>query len=55
MTEKSMEIAGLNYTDPLAFLKVNETVKQFESFFEASGATEGDRMYTSADDRIRVW
>ncbi len=55
MTENSMQIAGLNFTYPLEFLKVNTTVKQFGEYMDATGAGEGDAMYTAPDDRIIIW
>ena len=55
MSENSMQIAGLNYAEPLKFLKVNTTLKQFEKFINMAGAGDGDTMYTSPEDRINVW
>ncbi len=55
MTEKHMEVEGLNYKEPLSFLKVNATVKQFGEFFNAVDITEGATMYTSEQDRIIIW
>lgn len=55
MSENSMQIAGLNYAEPLMFLKVNTTLKQFEEFINMADADDGDIMYTRPEDRINVW
>ncbi len=40
---------------PLAFLRTNVTVQQFEEFYEAFGITEGDGMYLAPEERLIVW
>lgn len=40
---------------PLAYLRVNATVAQFEEFYEAFGIQEGDGMYIAPEDRVKIW
>ncbi len=40
---------------PLAFLRVNVTLQQFEEFLETFGIVPGDGMYLEEDQRIAVW
>ena len=40
---------------PLAYLRVNITVQQFDEFYETYGIKEGDGMYLAPEDRISIW
>ncbi|MGL4549331.1 M13 family metallopeptidase [Eubacterium aggregans] len=40
---------------PLAFLRVNVTLQQFDAFNEAFGIRSGDGMYVAPENRIMVW
>ena len=40
---------------PLAYLRVNVTVQQFDEFYETYGIKEGDGMYLAPEERIAVW
>ena len=40
---------------PVANLRVNATLQQFEKFYETYGITEGDGMYLAPEKRIAVW
>lgn len=40
---------------PLAFLRTNVTVQQFDEFMDAFDIQEGDGMYLAEEDRISVW
>lgn len=40
---------------PLAYLRVNVTLQQFDEFFETYGIKEGDNMYLAPDKRIAIW
>ena len=40
---------------PLAFLRVNVTVSQFDEFVKTYGIGEEDGMYTAPENRIPVW
>ena len=42
-------------THPLAFLRTNITLQQFDKFFETYGIEEGDGMYIAPEDRILLW
>ena len=40
---------------PLAYLRVNCTLTQYEEFYETYGIKEGDGMYTEPDKRVKIW
>ena len=40
---------------PLAYLRVNVMVQQFEEFYKAYDIQEGDGMYLAPEDRLQVW
>ena len=40
---------------PLAYLRTNVTVQQFDEFMETYGISKGDGMYLAAEDRIALW
>ncbi|WP_081675883.1 M13-type metalloendopeptidase [Butyrivibrio sp. AC2005] len=40
---------------PLAYLRVNTVVQQFDEFYEPYDVKEGDGMYLAPEDRIVVW
>ncbi len=40
---------------PLAYLRINAVVQQFEEFYETYGVKEGDGMYLAPEDRLEVW
>ena len=40
---------------PLAYLRGNVTVQQFDEFLETYDIKEGDGMYLAPEDRITVW
>lgn len=40
---------------PLAFLRTNVTVQQFDEFLKTYGLQEGDGMYLAPENRIRIW
>ncbi|MBQ8067531.1 MAG: M13 family metallopeptidase [Solobacterium sp.] len=47
---------SLNYdSHPLAYLRANATVQQFEEFYTAFDVKEGDGMYLAPEARIAVW
>lgn len=52
--EKEREFA---ITDPHAHIKfrTNEIVKNMNEFYDAFGIKEGDKMYISGEDRIKIW
>lgn len=40
---------------PLAFLRVNVTLQQFDEFYETFGIQPGDGMYIKPEKRVKVW
>lgn len=40
---------------PLAYLRINVTLQQFEKFYETYEIKTGDGMYLELDKRISVW
>ena len=40
---------------PLAYLRVNVPVQQFEEFYKTFDVKEGDGMYLAPEDRLEVW
>ncbi len=40
---------------PLAYLRVNCTLQQFDEFLDCYGITEGDGMYLAPEDRVAIW
>ena len=40
---------------PLAFLRTNVTLQQFDEFLETYDIQEGDNMYLAPENRITVW
>lgn len=40
---------------PLAYLRINAVLTQFDEFYETYGVQEGDGMYTAPDKRVRIW
>jgi putative endopeptidase len=51
------EKARLTNIDPhsLAENRVNVSVRNFESFFEAFGIKEGDPMFRPEEERVHIW
>ncbi|MBR0162568.1 MAG: hypothetical protein IJQ02_14970 [Oscillospiraceae bacterium] len=44
-----------NDPHPLAYLRVNTVVQQFDEFYRTYDVQEGDTMYLTPEDRIVVW
>ena len=40
---------------PMAFLRVNSVLQQFEEFMDTYDIHEGDGMYLAPEDRVHVW
>ena len=40
---------------PLSHLRINLTVQQFDEFMKTYDVHEGDGMYLSEEDRVRIW
>ena len=45
----------LQDTHPLAYLRINITLQQFDEFLDCYDITDGDGMYLEKDRRINVW
>lgn len=54
---RDAEILRRTMTDPhsLGRLRVNATVRNIESFYEAFGVSEGDAMYLAPEERVIIW
>ncbi len=57
MTKGTLTIAYKYFDDehPLAYLRVNCPLQQFDEFFDLYGIKEGDRMYLAPEDRVNIW
>ena len=44
-----------NDNHPLAYLRINVTVQQFEEFYETYNIQPEDHMYLPVDERIAIW
>ena len=42
-------------THPLAYLRVNVTLQQFDEFIDTYDIKQGDNMYLAEEDRVLVW
>ena len=53
---KSFELSRAQTNEhPLAYLRTNVTVMQFDEFYKTFDVKEGDGMYMAPEDRICVW
>lgn len=53
---KSTEVSRAQTNEhPLAYLRTNVTVMQFDEFYKTFDVKEGDGMYMAPEDRICVW
>ncbi|MBQ9448964.1 MAG: hypothetical protein IJU60_03735 [Acholeplasmatales bacterium] len=52
-----MYMGGMIYNDshPLAMLRVNNVLNQFQKFLDTYGITEGNAMYVAPADRLVIW
>ena len=55
ITEESEKVYFERDMHPLAYLRVNVTVMQFDEFHETYDVKSGDGMYLAPDKRIAVW
>ncbi|MBR6905169.1 MAG: M13 family peptidase, partial [Bacteroidales bacterium] len=42
-------------THPMRYLRINNTLAQFDEFVDFYGITEGDGMYIAPEARVAVW
>lgn len=54
-TVQTEEYALSQDNHPLAYLRVNAVLQQFEPFYDTYGVKEGDGMYLSKEQRLEVW
>ena len=54
-TEKVERLYAGNDVHPLAFLRTNVTVQQFDEFLNTYDVKEGDGMYLAPENRIIIW
>ena len=47
LTKEDVHSLGIN--------RVNATLRNIESFYEAFGITEGDAMYMKPEERVVIW
>ena len=40
---------------PLAYLRINTTLQQYDEFLDFYGIKEGDGMYLAPEDRVKIW
>ena len=40
---------------PMAYLRINTTLQQYDEFLDFYGITEGDGMYLAPEDRVAIW
>ena len=52
--ENELDILDVN-SHPLAYLRTNVILQQFDEFHETYDVQEGDAMYLAPEDRIIVW
>ena len=50
-----MAMARLEDEHPMAYLRINTTLQQYDEFLDFYGITEGDNMYLAPEDRVTVW
>ena len=50
-----MAYVRINDSHPMAYLRVNATLQQFDEFLDFYGITEGDGMYLAPEDRAAIW
>ena len=57
LTKDSLQWAydRINDNHPMAYLRINATLQQYDEFLDFYGITEGDNMYLAPEDRVAVW
>ena len=45
----------LNDVQPMAYLRVNATLQQYDEFLDFYEIKEGDKMYLAKEDRVNIW
>ena len=57
LTKDSLQMAyrRINDSHPMAYLRINASLQQFDEFLDFYGITEGDGMYLAPEDRVAIW
>ena len=57
LTKDSLQMAyqRINDVHPMAYLRINATLQQFDEFLDFYGITEGDGMYLAPENRVAIW
>ena len=57
LTKDSLQFAYVRINDnhPMAYLRINATLQQFDEFLDCYGIGEGDGMYLAPEDRVNIW
>ena len=57
LTKDSLQMAyqRINDVHPMAYLRINATLQQFDEFLDFYGIKEGDGMYLAPEDRVAIW
>ena len=57
LTKDSLQWAydRINDNHPMAYLRINTTLQQYDEFLDFYGITEGDGMYLAPEERVAIW
>ena len=57
LTKDSLQWAydRINDNHPMAYLRINATLQQYDEFLDFYGIAEGDGMYLAPEDRVAIW
>ena len=57
ITKDSLQMVYMRINDnhPMAYLRINTTLQQYDEFLDFYGITEGDGMYLAPADRVNIW
>lgn len=57
LTKDTLQIAYVRINDvhPMAYLRINATLQQYDEFLDCYGIQEGDGMYLAPEDRVCIW
>ena len=57
LTKDTLQMAyrRINDAHPMAYLRINATLQQFDEFMDCYGVQEGDGMYLAPEERVAIW
>ncbi len=57
LTKDTLQIAYIRINDnhPMAYLRINATLQQYDEFLDFYGIEEGDGMYLAPENRVSIW